>query len=140
MALMQGRVQRVEIPHEPGEWMEFRRLSVVETRDRKLLSVAALTEPIDKTATPDAQEARESARVWSALEWARACVVGWSYAEPFTTAGIDLLDVPTLVWASVTSFQLTHGLETATEKKVDSPSSTATSTESPAPSAPTTGG
>ena len=139
MALISGRVERVDIPHEPGEWFEFRRLSAAQTRERKLLSFAALTATAADAATVEEREAIEAARVFTALEWARACVVDWSYTVPFSVEAIDLLDAPTLVWASVTAFRLTHGLETVTEKNGASPASTASSTGSLAPPVPTPG-
>ena len=139
MALISGAVHRVEVPHEPGEWFEFRRLSAAQTRERKLLSLAALVAQAPEVATLDERESVESARVGLALAWARACLVGWSYSVPCTVEAIDLLDAPTLVWASVTAFRLTHGLETGLEKNGDSPGSTATSTGNLAPTVQTPG-
>jgi len=139
MALISGAVHRVPLPHERGEWFEFRRLSAAQTRERKLLSLAALTAQAPEVATLDERETVESARVGLALDWTRACLTGWSYSVPFTVAAIDLLDTPTLVWASVTAFKLTHGMETGPEKNGDSPGSTATSTGNPAPIVQTPG-
>lgn len=139
MALITGKTERVDVPHEPGGWMAFRRLSASQMRDKGLLSLAALTASPAAGATIAEQEAIEASRVDGALAWVRACLVDWSYDEPFTLVAIDRLDAPTLVWASITAFRLTHGLESVAEKNADSPDSTAGSTGNPAPSAPTTG-
>lgn len=139
MALIQATVERVDIPHEPGQWFEFRRLSAAQTRERKLLSLAALTVALSEAATLEEREAAEAARVGLALDWTRACVVGWSYETPFSLEAIELLDMTTLVWACVTAFQRTYGLESVAEKNGDSPGSTASSTRTLAPSVPTSG-
>jgi len=124
MALIQGLVERIDVPHEPGQWFEFRRLSAAQTRERTLLSLAPLLAALPETATLEERERAEAARVELALKWVRACVVGWSYEPPFSEAACELLDMPTLVWACFTAFKLTNGIESVTEKNGDSPGST----------------
>lgn len=139
MALISGKVEQIPIPHEPGQWFDFRRLSAAQTRERKLLSLAPLTAAAPETATLEEREAFEAARVALALGWVRACVVGWSYETPFSVEALELLDMKTLVWACITAFRLTHGQETVAEKNGDSPGSTPSSMANLAPSVLTTG-
>ena len=139
MALVEARVERKVIPHEPGEWFEFRRLAIVERRSLKLLSIYGLTTPPPETATAEEREDWEGRRFDLALRWVKATVVAWSYPTPFAPDACDRLDERTLVWACLTAYLLSEGLETPEEKKADSPSSTGISPESPAPAAPTNG-
>ena len=139
MALVEARVERKAIPHEPGEWFEFRRLAIVERRSLKLLSVYGLTTPPPETATAEEREDWEGRRLDLALRWVKATVTAWSYSAPCTPDACDRLDEKTLVWACLTAYLLSEGLETPEEKKADLPGSTVTSPGNPGPTAPTSG-
>jgi len=128
MASLKSRSQSFPVPDEPGEWMAFRRLSEQELQQRTDLS----TETFSDLDTP--------ARFELALAWMQATLVSWSYDEPCTVETCRaLLDRPTLVWAFLKTMAHSLGMETAEEKKADSPGSTPISTASPAPAAPATG-
>lgn len=128
MASLKSRARKFPVPDEPGEWMAFRRLSERELQDRTDLSLDAYS----ALTLPD--------RFELALRWIAATLTAWSYDEPCTIDVVrDHLDRPTLTWAFTTAFSHTLGQEPLEEKKADSPRSTATSTESPAPAAPATG-
>ena len=108
--------------------MAFRRLSEREIQARADLS----TETFADMDTP--------ARFELALAWLQACLVGWSYDEPCTEETCRaLLDRPTLVWAFMKAMSHSLGMETAEEKKADSPSSTPISTTNPEPAVPMRG-
>ena len=116
------------VPNEPDEWMAFRRLSEQEIQSRTDLS----TERFSDLDTP--------ARFELALAWLQECLVAWSYEEPCTVETCRaLLDRPTLVWAFMKAMSHSLGIETAEEKKADSPGSTPISTATPAPAALATG-
>lgn len=139
MALISTVPVRVEVPHEPGQWFEFRRLAPAERRACQLLSIAGLTSAPPATATPEEREDWDGRRLGLVLRWVKTAVVGWSYDVPFTAEACDRLDETTLVWASFKAFVLSEGLETLEEKKVDSPGSTASLTGTPTPGVPTSG-
>ena len=128
MGSVKARVRQFPVPGEPGEWFGFRRLSDAELDTRPDLSTdnfTALAEPEKRALT---------------FRWLEATLRAWSYEEPCTIEVVRAhLDRPTLVWAFLTTLRHTHGRETSEEKKADSPDSTATSTGSPAPVAPTPG-
>lgn len=106
------------IPHEPGEWMAFRRLSAYELDER-------MAEGGDLCVTGwGAMTLRE--RFDLAQRWVAACVTGWSYAEAYTAEARAQLDAPTLLWAYTTAVAHNHGVETPEEKKADSAPSIAT--------------
>ena len=127
MASLRSRLRRFPVPDEPGEWMAFRRLSEEELLERADLGLEGFLD-----LSPVAQ-------FDLSLRWLEACLREWSYEEPCEPASFRLLDRPTLVWAFLKAMSHTHGRETPEEKKADLPSSTATSTASQAPDAPTPG-
>jgi hypothetical protein len=128
MASLKSRSTKFPVPNEPDEWMAFRRLSEQEIQSRTDLS----TERFSDLDTP--------ARFELALAWLDACLVAWSYEEPCTVETCRaLLDRPTLVWAFLKAMSHSLGMETAEEKKADSPGSTPISTATPAPAALATG-
>ena len=64
-------VKRVELPHEPGEWVEVRMPSMLI---------------MDK--------ASDAAHPWMGL--LEACILSWSYEEPPTAEAISELDSETV--------------------------------------------
>jgi hypothetical protein len=128
MASLRNRSTKFTVPNEPGEWMAFRRLSEREIQERTDLS----TERFGDLDTP--------ARFELALAWLKGCLVAWSYEEACTVETCrELLDRPTLVWAFMKAMAHSLGMETAEEKKADSPDSTATSTGNPELTVPPSG-
>ena len=91
--------ERVAHPYEPGQWMEFRLLTVAEVRE-----VAKIEDPAEST---DRQ-----------LEFA---ITAWSYPEPVSRAAIAEQDSGTVLWAvrEVTR-RLTRGSD---EGEVSAPAS-----------------
>lgn len=106
--------ERVEIPHEPNEWMELKRLNAKKlgkAREAKTLSAMELM----KAAGPEfmaqaraaasetaAQRAATSDPLDSFDAW-KLCeygIKGWSYDAEVTVANIEDLDETTLHWAS----------------------------------------
>jgi len=110
--LKDSQAIRRDIAHEPGQWMTFRRLSTRQVSERPDLETGRWADlSMDQ-------------RVGLALRWAQACVVGWSYDEPYTPAACERLDPTTVLWAYMTAVALTFGGETTEEKKPDSAPST----------------
>jgi hypothetical protein len=146
MASLKSRSQQFPVPNEPGEWMAFRRLSEQELQDRMAEGTPNLPPDDPKFEPPgDLYVGKFSdldtpERFELALAWLKACLVKWSYEEPCTEATCrEFLDRPTLVWAFMKAMSHSLGMETAEEKKADSPGSTPISTASPAPAVPATG-
>ena len=128
MGSLKSRAQKFDVPGEPGEWMAFRRLSERELQARADLATDAFGQLTDEQ------------RFQLALGWIEATLAAWSYEEACTIDMVrEYLDRPTLVWAFLTTMRHSHGMETFEEKKADSPGSTASLTEIPAPAAPTSG-
>ena len=120
MALVSfGPPIRADIPHEPGEWMEFRKLaSVVAAKARKVADkegrqgvadfgpdiVKAFTAPGD-----DERAARRTALLAKAQEYDLSqfdretllvgTITAWSYVEKVTAETIGQLDEATARWA-----------------------------------------
>lgn len=85
-------VRRLDIPHEPGEWIEVRLLNPRQMRLFK--AQASSAQELDG-------ENRTETMGWELLaSVCRECIVGWSYAErgipiPVTQDNIDDLDAVT---------------------------------------------
>lgn len=113
-----GTATQKAIPHEPGEWMAFRRLSAYELEAR--------TEPGGDLSAADWNTMTMHQRFDLAHRWLAACVTGWSYTEPCTEEVRLQLDAPTLLWAYTAAVAHNYVAETPEEKKVDLVPSTAT--------------
>ena len=116
---------RVDIPHEPGEWMAFQRLSALEIETRTRSGGDLATDTWVSMAVGE--------RFALALRWVAECLVAWSYPEPVSEETCARLDAPTLLWAYIAVVKHNFVGETPEEKKSDSPSSTATSTTTVSP-------
>lgn len=107
MALVSGITKRVDIPHEPDEWMEFRKLSwrqmelaneiAMEDSLKRVKSLGgdmlkALRESATQQNQPEGQQYDRAAVL-------QAGIVRWSYDAEVTNENIDLLDEETAVWA-----------------------------------------
>lgn len=109
MAIITGITKRVDIPHEPNEWMELRRLSwrqleLAETvgseealkRVKKmggdmLASLQKMNKKTEQVADPSARYDQGTV-----LE---AGIVNWSYDAEVNKENIDNLDSETAKWA-----------------------------------------
>ena len=111
---------RVDIPHEPGEWMAFQRLPALELEMRTMEGGDLATDAWDTMTTKN--------RFTLALRWLAECLVGWSYPEPVSEETRVRLDAPTLLWAYIAAVKHNYIAETPEEKKSASPSSIVTST------------
>jgi len=95
VAVLPEITNRVEVPHEPGEWFEFRDLSPIEQMEcrRDAWQRVALGFVADET-EKEAQVAFET----SVLMLERG-VAGWSYDVPCTPENVRRLDIATMTWA-----------------------------------------
>ncbi len=95
--------RRVEIPHEPGSWMEIRALSFValaEARHARLAQLAELggiLSALRDVATPTSAAEADPLASYDRLSLLSAGIVAWSYGP--TIAAADL-DDPTSEWAA----------------------------------------
>jgi hypothetical protein len=127
MALGRSGSQRIDIPHEPGQWMAFQRLGALELDTR--------TAPDGDLCADGWMAMKPGERFALCLRWLEACLVGWSYDAPLDADTRALLDAPTLLWAYLAA--VTHNYEAvAVAKEPSSSPSTAISTTSPEPDAP----
>ena len=85
----EGVKVRREIPHEPGEWMEFRPLTVQMTIE-------------------SARNRADGDKLDAGLRSLVNGVVGWSYAEECVEANIRRLDIGTANWAMETVQEISH--------------------------------
>jgi len=103
---------KCDVPHEPGEWIEFRELgwkaldaarevksrnSLMSFRDLGPDFLKTLTESPDGEAPVEKKENPVDTYDKSAL--LRASIVNWSYTAPCTESSIDNLDPVTADWA-----------------------------------------
>ena len=105
MALVGREIERVEIPHEDGQWVELRALSGAELDEaerRNTRRVLEMVQGVDLGSIPttgqdpDERERRRAAYEPETL--IRHALVGWSYAEPCDDEHKALLDAPTRAW------------------------------------------
>lgn len=125
--MLTGRIRkRVDIPHEPGEWMEFRMLSGKEfelAQERRLQRSIALMrslggELLDNVRGEPADGGDAENDPLAALDTDTLLyhgIVAWSYDEPVTRENIDLLDERTRVWAA--RFLATWHIESEVARK-----------------------
>ena len=118
MALLDSTPIRRAIPHEPGEWLEIRRLPWSTLREaRKELAASQREEmkalgaefisAISTGRDQDEQRIRAklAARQWDFDQFEQRVlltkgIVGWSYAPPVDADAIDTLDAQTAEWAA----------------------------------------
>ena len=130
MALGRSGWGRVDIPHEPGQWMLFQRLPAIELDQRGATGGDLCTDGWLAMTLGE--------RFALCLKWLEACVVGWSYPDPCTSETRAQLDAPTLLWAYLAAVK--HNFEAAAaEKEPGSLPSIATLTVSPEPGGPIAG-
>lgn len=98
---------RLEIPHEPGQWVEVRPIAAGE------IELFEVTNGMVKVT----------------LDLLAAVVTGWSYDEPVSLDAIKRLDLDTFVWltgALGDELMKISGIRTADEKKDSGGSSSPT--------------
>lgn len=114
MALVRNMTTREEIPHEPGEWMELRRLSyaqlreAAEARSRQVMATARDLGPAFmrelRSLPSETQEAVQTAAADPLNDYdlgllLRHGIVAWSYPEPVPLDPAAELDPETAEWA-----------------------------------------
>jgi hypothetical protein len=131
--MLDGTPERVDIPHEPGQWFELRRLSwkqlrkarkIVEEEQREIAKsfgaefVAALTSGrVDEDrARRLIQEQQYRAVNFDTEVMLEQGIVAWSYDKPLNVDTIEQLDERTAVWAVQEIINLCKPLDEVAEK------------------------
>ena len=132
MGVLTGYTKRVEIPHEPGQWVEIRQLSKRQKEkaaDVKTDIALGKAKAMGPELMATIQNAQPSAIVREptvdAYDWATVLTFGiaaWSYAESVTVENIEALDETTADWAFKTILAFS-GPPSEDERKNDSPPS-----------------
>lgn len=114
--MLVGKTERREIPHEGGEWMEFRHLSGLqmdeaeETQTRRSLALVKGIDPaIMATWTADARQQVQAQGASGGYDKAiliRYGIAAWSYAEPCTDENKERLDAVTWDWAAAAIIEM----------------------------------
>ncbi len=109
MAIVSNTARRVEIPHEPGEWIEIKKLSwrqlelAQEEASNKLLArmkqmggdlVTALRQLGEEEKDKD-RDPIQKYDLWVVL---RGAIVKWSYEEELNDENVEALDEQTAQW------------------------------------------
>lgn len=103
-----GKTTRVDIPHEPGQWLEIRRLSWRELdrasdaeTETQLARIKAMGGDVFAAIQRQAGEQKEKPKAASYDRAAvlRKGIVRWSYDEKVAPDNIDMLDEETAAWA-----------------------------------------
>lgn len=101
MALTNRIVRRVDLPHEPGQWVEIRMPSLGildrarEVRSRRAIEMVA---GIDLSQIKGASGERP-ARSGAEFDWLTllaGCITAWSYADPVSAENVGELDEVTV--------------------------------------------
>lgn len=139
LALRSTVTRQVEIPHEPGEWMELRQLgwqALEQAQNAQQRAWLANVKEIGADFFNEMQAAAAKARegvvvaddapadpmaAYDQGTVLRAGIVKWSYSEPVTPENIALLDPVTAAWAAR---EIVGRLETEEARKNGSGSST----------------
>ena len=121
MAINTVLTETEAIPHEPGQWIEFRRLghkALKEAREgkarRQMRAASDVSRDLDpaflqrmRDEVTAAVAAREAAAPeadplddYDTDELLRRGIAAWSYADPLTPENIDGLDEATADWAA----------------------------------------
>ena len=107
---------RIELEHEPGEWIEIKPVSWMVLRDARAARVARAIEPFIKLGaesiaalsgqpqtngkaamgkTAEMQKAEEEVDEYDREMLLRKSIVAWSYDQPVTEPNVDDLDEET---------------------------------------------
>lgn len=134
MALTKGVTRKVEIPHEPDQWMELRHLSyrqLDEARQAKLDELFGFLRKTKDLTLPkpdDDKAAADRLAAYDVPTLLRHGIVAWSYGDAVTP---DDLDAKTADWAAREILALSMPDEAAVGK--GSSRSTGTSSEPETP-------
>lgn len=112
MGIVTGINKRLDIPHEPGEWMMIRKLSwrqLQTASDARTASVMQTVKAMGGEVLRELQGAREREDVQTAAadpltgydlgDLLRAGIEAWSYSMSVNRESIDALDDETARWA-----------------------------------------
>lgn len=123
MALISSRdIKRVDIPHEPGQWVELRPLTA-----RQFATIQ--------------RDAKDESPGEITLRLLASCLVDWSYIDDegakvsITPEAIDALDYETFNWLDG-QLALASSIRSLDEKKDLEPPSSLTTAPAPEPSPP----
>lgn len=103
--IVKSITKQVDIPHEPGEWMLFKRLSWRQLDEASDIASDASFERIRKMGAEMIQALRTTvAAPTSTTNYDRASVLNagilkWSYPDDVNSENIDALDEATAAWA-----------------------------------------
>lgn len=104
--IVKSITKQVDIPHEPGEWMLFKRLSWRQLDEASDIASDASFERIKKMGAEMVEALRTTIKVVEAPQanYDRAYVlntgiVKWSYSDEVNQENIDALDEATAAWA-----------------------------------------
>lgn len=103
--LITDQKERLDIPHEPGEWLDIRPLTWRELDRARSAQTAIAMDNAGKLPLEIFQDARKEERkipVENQYDRAvviKAGIVGWSYTTGFSAEGTDKLDARTAEWA-----------------------------------------
>ena len=107
MVLTHKYTQRVDLPHEPGEWVQMRYPSYLHLQEARQARIKAAMESmaglddglfqrLAKAAPPSAAESEDPLLVYEWRTILGALIVSWSYAEEVTPETIAELDEDTI--------------------------------------------
>ena len=88
--LTKGIVKRLELPHEPGEWIDIKPLSIADLVEVK--------QQARTTGGPEYQLSDEDSGMAIALPSLTRGIVAWSYPEAVSAEAIGSLDTETAVY------------------------------------------
>ena len=133
MLTNQTEPNKVDIPHEPGEWIAFAELSwsqlqaAARTRSIAAISIVALMPSAVQDRLDEAQGQAQSADAEADPDASydmgavlKAAIKDWSYGAGVTPDNIDALDEPTAEWAFDTAMAMVH--RSAAEGEESAPS------------------
>ena len=110
MALISNLAVRRDIPHEPGEWIEFRPLGWLDLErartaqtSRVLRNAREMGAEVFSSLTDrerPAETAADPLAGYDRWELLSASIAGWSYADRLNKDAIARLDEQTALWAA----------------------------------------
>jgi len=112
--MLVGKTERRDVPHEPGEWFEFRQLSgpeLDEAEERQTQRALAMVKGLDPGAMAILREQGQAAPAGTEQRYdkdtlVRHAVVAWSYTEPCEDDSKARLDAATRDWAAAVSVEM----------------------------------
>jgi hypothetical protein len=102
MALTNRVTKRVDLVHEPGQWVDIRMPSLAILDAAKVIGLHRMLESVkglDLSQFERMQSKPQESDPGSGYDWQTllgACVVAWSYGEPVTPENIRELDEATV--------------------------------------------